>query len=223
MIAAATSVPPNHVRGERRWPMAAAVVVVITLTALLPASVRPEPRWFLILMGLVLVALVLADPGRVNRSRTYVRVLSLLLLVLLALAAVVSTLLLVHELVTGKDLTRSATTLLLVGNAVWISNNVVFGLLYWQTDGGGPVERMKVPRVHPDLAFPQHMNPELAVPGWRPVFIDYLYLGFTNAIAFSPTDVMPLAHWAKVTMGVQSLISIAILTLVIASAVNAMP
>ena len=203
--------------------MAVAVVVVIALTGLLPASVRPEPRWFLALLGVILVALVLADPGRVNRSRTLVRVLSMLLLVLLALAAVVSTALLVHELLTGKDLTRSATKLLLVGNAVWISNNVVFGLLYWQTDGGGPVTRMRAPRAYPDLAFPQHANPDLAPHGWRPIFVDYLYLGFTNAIAFSPTDVMPLAHWAKITMGLQSLISVAILTLVIAGAVNAMP
>jgi hypothetical protein len=64
------------------------------------------------------------------------------------------------------------------------------------------------------------MNPDLAPAGWRPRFIDYLYLGFTNALAFSPTDVMPLVPWAKVAMGVQSLISLGILALVVARAVN---
>ena len=72
----------------------------------------------------------------------------------------------------------------------------------------------------PDLAFPEQLNPGLAPPGWRPEFFDYLYLGFTNATAFSPTDVMPLARWAKLTMTVQAVGSIAILGLVIARAIN---
>ena len=73
---------------------------------------------------------------------------------------------------------------------------------------------------YPDLAFPQHMNPDLAPPAWRPMFIDYLYLGMTNALAFSPTDVMPLVPWAKIAMALQSLVSLAILGLVVARAVN---
>jgi uncharacterized membrane protein len=76
------------------------------------------------------------------------------------------------------------------------------------------------PPSHPDLAFVQHVNPDLAPPGWRPTFSDYLYLGLTNALAFSPTDVMPMAHWAKYCMAAQSILSLAILTLVIANAVN---
>ena len=64
------------------------------------------------------------------------------------------------------------------------------------------------------------MNPQLAPPEWRPIFADYLYLGFTNALAFSPTDVMPLARWAKLMMALQSIASLVILSLVIANAVN---
>jgi len=75
-------------------------------------------------------------------------------------------------------------------------------------------------REYPDLAFPQELNPGLARPGWRPTFIDYLYLGLTNSLAFSPTDVMPLAHWAKIAMGLQSVASLAVIGLVIARAVN---
>jgi hypothetical protein len=74
--------------------------------------------------------------------------------------------------------------------------------------------------THPDLAFPQHTSPELARPGWRPVFVDYLYLSLTNSIAFSPTDTMPLAHWAKLVMGLQSVAALALLGLVVAQAVN---
>ena len=210
----------HSVRGEPRWPMALAVVFVVVLTWLLPSSVRPEPRWSLVGAGLLLVALVIADPGRINRSTQLVRSLSLLLLLALAASAIVSTALLIHELIAGKDLAQSATRLLLVGNAVWLTNNVVFGLLYWEADGGGSVARAIARPAHPDLAFPQHLSPEVAPPGWRPIFIDYLYLGITNALAFSPTDAMPLVPWAKITMAVQSLISLMILSLVIARAVN---
>jgi hypothetical protein len=95
-----------------------------------------------------------------------------------------------------------------------------FALLYWELDSGGAAARAhRLPR-HADFAFPQQLNPDIAPAGWRPRFIDYLYLGFTNATAFSPTDTMPLAPWAKVAMTVQSLISLAILGLVVARAVN---
>jgi uncharacterized membrane protein len=103
---------------------------------------------------------------------------------------------------------------------VWVSNNLAFALLYWELDGGGPAARAHhVPKC-PDLAFPQQLNPELGWKNWRPRFIDYLYLGFTNATAFSPTDVMPLVPWAKIAMALQSLVSLAILGLVVARAVN---
>ena len=87
-------------------------------------------------------------------------------------------------------------------------------------DGGGAAARAHHLPAFPDLAFPQQLNPRIARPSWRPRFIDYLYLGFTNATAFSPTDVMPLVPWAKIAMTVQSLISLAILGLVVARAVN---
>jgi hypothetical protein len=103
---------------------------------------------------------------------------------------------------------------------VWVSNVIVVALIFWELDGGGSAVRAHHAPEHPDFAFPQHMSPELAPAGWRPMFVDYLYLGFTSALAFSPTDAMPLAPWAKIAMGIQSLVSLAILSLVIATAVN---
>jgi hypothetical protein len=200
--------------------MAAAVIVSVALTAALPSSVRPEPRWALATVGVLLLALVVADPGRIDPPTRRVVVLTRVLILVLALSAAVTTSLLIHELVVGGSLTHSATRLLLVGNAVWISNNIFLALLYWEMDGGGSAARAHHPPEHPDFAFPQHMSPELAPADWRPLFIDYLYLGFTNALAFSPTDAMPLTPWTKVAMAAQSVISVAILGLVIARAVN---
>ncbi|MGZ4421849.1 MAG: hypothetical protein ACXVFJ_11035 [Gaiellaceae bacterium] len=93
-------------------------------------------------------------------------------------------------------------------------------MLYWLMDSGGPIMRERQSRPV-DFAFTQQLSPELAPPGWRPVFLDYLHLGFTNATAFNPTDVLPLTHRAKYTMLVQSTVALALVGLVVARAVNA--
>jgi hypothetical protein len=93
-------------------------------------------------------------------------------------------------------------------------------LLYWQLDSGGPLARHQAVRQYPDFAFTQQLSPELAPPGWRPRYVDYFVLGFTTSTAFSPTDVMPMAAWAKLAMALQSLISLTVVGLVIARAVN---
>jgi uncharacterized membrane protein len=97
---------------------------------------------------------------------------------------------------------------------------IAFAFVYWEFDGGGPEARAVADPEFPDMAFPEQLNPSVAPPGWRPQFFDYLYVGFTNATAFSPTDVMPLARWAKLTMAMQASASLIILGLVIARAVN---
>ncbi len=133
-----------------------------------------------------------------------------------------ATTLLVYDLVKGIGETNSPTKLLATGSVVWLGNNLAFALLYWLIDGGGPLARIRR-RVPVDFAFPRQLSPELAPPGWRPVFLDYLHLGFTNATAFSPTDVMPLTHRAKYTMVLQSTVSLALFGLIVARAVNAFP
>src|SRR4029078_4294228 len=55
---------------------------------------------------------------------------------------------------------------------------------------------------------PQQPEPAFAGSGWRPQVVDYLYVSFTNATAFSPTDAMPLSRWAKMLMLVESAASL---------------
>ena len=167
----------------------------------------------------LLVLLVVSHPGNVARSHRRVRVVALTLVTVFVLSALWATILLVYDLIKGIGVTQSATRLLATGALIWLGNNLSFALLYWLVDGGGPVARTQLD-VPVDLAFTQQLSPELAPPGWRPVFLDYLHLGFTNATAFSPTDVMPLTHRAKCLMLVQSTVALALFGLVVARAVN---
>jgi hypothetical protein len=167
----------------------------------------------------LVVVLLTANPGgRAERAR--LRRVALTLVGILVAAALWSTALLVYDLIKGKGVTEAADQLLATGAVVWLGNNLSFALLYWLIDGGGPIARSRL-EIPVDFAFTQHMSPELAPPGWRPVFLDYLHLGFTNATAFSPTDVMPLTHRAKYAMLVQSTIALALFGLIVARAVNA--
>jgi uncharacterized membrane protein len=206
---------------EPRWPMAGAVLSAIVLTLMLPDAVRLGPTWTLpLLEGVLLVALIAADPGRINRRTKTLRTLSIGLVLVLAGGALVSTALLIDELISGGATTNEAGPLLSAGLSVWTGNALAFALLYWELDGRGPASRARSLPAYPDFAFPQLVNRDLAPPNWRPRFFDYLYVSLTNKIAFSPTETPPLALWAKLGMAVQSLISFAIIGLVIARAVN---
>jgi uncharacterized membrane protein len=193
----------------------------MTLTVLMPADVRLGPRWALPLIeGILLVTVIAADPGRITRRSRELRAVSIVLVAVLVLNALAATIVLIDDLIHGGGPTNSASQLLTAGSVVWVSNNIAFALLYWELDGGGAAARAHRGPTRVDLAFPQQLNPHVAPAGWRPRFVDYLYLGFTNATAFSPTDVMPLVPWAKLAMAFQSVISLAILGLVVARAVN---
>jgi hypothetical protein len=168
----------------------------------------------------LLVAVVAGDPARLARRTPWVRRIALTIVVVLVAAALWATALLVYDLIKGHGVSRSPTKLLASGALVWAGNNLAFGMLYWLMDSGGPIARSRN-RIPVDFAFVQQMSPELAPPGWRPVFLDYLHLGFTNATAFSPTDVMPLTLRAKYVMVVQSTVALALFGLVVARAVNA--
>jgi uncharacterized membrane protein len=201
--------------------MAGAIVAAMVLTVLLPDDIRLGPQWVLpSIEAVLLVAVIAADPRSVTRRARELRVLSIGLVSVLVIGALWSTVLLIDDLIHGGPETNSAADLLEAGSIVWVSNSIAFALLYWELDSGGAGERARRAPVHPDLAFPQHLNPRIGPPGWRPRFVDYLYLSFTNSTAFSPTDVMPLVPWAKIAMAGQAVVSLGILGLVVARAVN---
>jgi hypothetical protein len=213
--------PTDGVRPDHRLAPSIAIAVAVVLAILLPARLAPGPHWLLpAIEATFLVALVVMDPGRIDRRTRQVRAVSLGLVAVIASSASWAAGALVAELINGDPLTTEASELLLSGALVWADTLIAFSFVFWELDGGGPAARYCDPPRYPQLAFPQQLDPDLAPPGWRPVFVDYLYLSLTNATAFSPTDVMPLARWAKLCMGVQALVSIVILSLVVANSVN---
>ena len=169
---------------------------------------------------LFLVALVAADPNHITTRARWLRRVGIALTFGLMVVTLASTIVLIQDLVEGGKATDSADVLLASGALVWLGNVMVFSLLYWQLDSGGPLARYRGEHAYPDFLFTQQASPEFAPPDWRPKFPDYLILGLTTSTAFSPTDVMPMATWAKLTMALQSIIALTVVGLVIARAVN---
>jgi hypothetical protein len=211
---------------EPRWPIALALLSFIAITVVLRVA-EPEresigPHW--LVPGLeiaLLLALIAARPVHVAERARWLRPLAITLIAALTAVALLSTGVLIVDLVEGSKVTESATSLLASGALIWLGNAIVFGLLYWELDSGGPLARYERPHPYPDFAFSQQLSPELAPPGWRPKYVDYFILGITTSTAFSPTDVMPMKAWSKLTMALQSLTSLTVIGLVIARAVNA--
>jgi len=166
----------------------------------------------------LLVALVVANPFRINRESALLRTAGLALTTLVGLSNGWSAVLLVLDLVAGG--LSSPAELLTAGGAIWLTNVLVFALWYWELDRGGPIARFRADHPEPDFLFPQMTAPQAAQRNWSPSFIDYLFVSFTNATAFSPTDTMPLTQWAKLLMMAQSAASLLTLVLVGARAVN---
>jgi uncharacterized membrane protein len=194
------------------------VGAAILLQLSLPDKVTVGPAWLLpALEGLLLVGLVTVGqhPTLSGRSKTR-RKIAMALIGFVSAANIVSLVLLCHILIHGSK--ESGRNLILAGAVLWVTNVLLFSLWYWELDRGGPLARAEDPR-EPDFQFPQMVTPDLA-PGWEPNLIDYLYVSFTNATAFSPTDAMPLSRGAKALMALQSLASLVTVGLVVARAVN---
>jgi hypothetical protein len=224
-MSTAAETAPQESLGESRWPPAAALVVFIGFTVAvrlwLPGESAVRLPWLVpSLEFALLLALVAHDPAKLARRTHWARRIAVTIVILLVAAALWATALLVYDLIKGHGVSQDATKLLAAGALIWLGNNLSFALLYWLMDTGGPLARSHRP-TPVDFAFTQQLSPELAPPGWRPVFLDYLHLGFTNATAFSPTDVMPLSLRAKYVMLVQSTVALAVFGLVVARAVNA--
>jgi hypothetical protein len=210
----------RRTRAEARWPVSLTVAVAVLLQLTLPNQLALHPLYLLpALEGALFVGLSIANPFRFERYSRPVRAMSVVLIMLITAANATSAALLVKAIVTGH-VGKDPLPLLAEGAAVWATNVIAFALWYWEFDRGGPVLRATGDRRFPDLLFPQMVTPEIATPEWDAHFVDYLYTSFTNATAFSPTDVMPLARWAKLTFLVQSAVSLVLGALVIARAVN---
>jgi hypothetical protein len=211
----------RRTQGEARWQVAICTAVAIALQVAVPGRLQLlSPSWALpAVEGAMLVTLVVVNPRRIDRQSRALRLFGLTLAALMSFGNVWTVERLAVGLVDGRQ-HWDAGQLLITGGAIWLTNVIIFALWYWEFDRGGPVARALGTKQYPDFQFPQMVSPTMAPPDWEPMFADYLYLGFTNAAAFSPTDVMPLSRWAKLAMTLQSAISIVTVALVVARAVN---
>ena len=207
---------------EPRWPVALAILVVIILFAALPQRIRLLPALvtyivgFAVLIPIVAVGLTAAKPRwlRIERTVTLIFVVFSGSVTLINLGNLVEAMIYRSAEVGGLQLLATSV-------AVWVSNALIFSLLYWQIDRGGPEARMRDASTRPDWLFPQEGAPTADVPrGWEPTFIDYLHLGYSTATAFSTTDAMPLTPRAKLLMMLESAISLVTVIVVAARAIN---
>ncbi len=212
-------------RGESLWPIRITLLVAVLLQVVLPSDFALQPRWGLLAVEVVLLLVMTFVhakelEGRIDHYSQPLRWLTIAMIAVITIANTVSAVRLVVGLVTGS-LVQDAPELLVTGGAIWATNVIVFALWYWELDRGGPGRRADGTGPQPPgLVFPQMTDPELPPRDWFPEFVDYLYLSFTNAAAFSPTDVMPYSRWAKLMMMGQSVVSLALVVLVIARAIN---
>ena len=203
--------------------MATAVLAATILYLGMPHRGRVPGWWVFPLLQLVLLGLLIAqDRGRIDRRSAALHRLMVALLVVMTTGTVLGVAVLAYDILAAAE-GITATILLGRGAAIWVANVIIFSLWYWQIDRGGPAERAAGSSIPPSFAFPENATPELAPAGWRPAYPDYLYLAYTNATAFSPTDTLPVRRWAKLAMMVQSTLSLVIAILVLARAINILP
>lgn len=204
---------------EPRWPASLAVVAALVLYLILPDRLVVGPKWVVPALELaLLLPLTVTTPHRHRNETRFGRYTSLFLVALVNAANVASLVLLVHFLLGGGK--TDGRELIVSSLEIYVTNVLIFGLWYWELDQGGPGARLMPDPAKPDFVFPQQNSPDLAEKGWRPGFVDYLYVSFTNATAFSPTDTMPLRQRAKLLMGIQAAASLITVALVAARAVN---
>lgn len=205
--------------GEHRWPVLLVVSLVIVMQYSLPRSLSlsfQTPICYI--EGALLLVLLVIKPRRISSHVPTTRAVGIVLIAIMTLSNTASAIKLIDSIITQN--VTDARSLFGFGGSIWVTNVVVFGLWYWELDRGGPGKRAEAAHPYPDFIFPQMSEPLYAPRTWHPNFFDYLYTSFTNASAFSPTDVMPLTRWAKMLMLVQSMTALLMVGLVFARAVN---
>jgi uncharacterized membrane protein len=201
---------------ETRWPAFIAMMAAAFLYLALPEPLSLGPSW-----GLLAIIFVLMIPLAVSSHRgryDVSRILTFAANGVITVAMIASLAILIYGI---PRHTESPQALLRSASALWFTNVLVFALWYWKLDAGGPLGREgSRGRVDSSFLFPQMMAQSGEDPGWSPNFVDYLFLAFNTSTAFSPTDTAVLSRWAKMGMMLQSLISLTIVALLAARAVN---
>ena len=211
--------PSRERSKEPRWPASLAVAAALVLYMTLPGTLTIGPGWVIpALEAALLIPLTVRAPYRHREEVRLIRLASLLLIALLTLAVVASLVLLVNLVLSGDAVT--GRQLVFSGIQIWLTLILVFALWFWEVDRGGPGIRGETDQADPDFLFPQMGTHELGQAHWNPGFVDYLYVSFTNATAFSPTDTLPLTVRAKLLMLIEALSSISTVVMVAGRAVN---
>lgn len=205
---------------EPRWPASVAIIAAMIIQAFLPRDLTHSLP--LVVLGLevaILVPISFSAPIRHKDESKLMRILAIVVIALVSMANLATLILLIYALFfeSGKV---TSIELFFSGLGIWMTNVIAFALWFWEVDRGGPHERTHAGHEAPDFLFPQMSSPGSSRSDWSPKFFDYLYLAFTNATAFSPTDVLPLSGRAKLLMLLESLIALATISLVAARAVN---
>jgi uncharacterized membrane protein len=204
---------------EPFWPAQLTILAAIGLQLALPARLTVGPSWLIpALEAVLLLGMFMATPRQLEHEHPRRRRVALGLTAFVSAANIYSLgalthFLLHHNVSNGRELIVS-------GVLIWLTNFLIFGLWYWEMDRGGPGRRASGKDGPPDFLFVQMNDDRIEPSGWRPQFIDYLYVSLTNATAFSPTDTMPLSSAAKSTMGIQGLVSLVTIGLIVSRAVN---
>lgn len=214
-----TPVPAQSI--ELRWTVALTILVVLGLLTVLPDRVRFVPIWAPYIPGLTVLAAMAMVPltGGKTRWLRLERIILLIFCVLMGIATLISLTYLIYEMI-NRSAVLDGLQLLTSSIAVWVVNVLIFSLLYWQIDLGGPEARIHRRHSQPDWLFPQSDLPEGVMPNWRPTFIDYLFLSYNTATAFSPADALPITARAKLLMMLQSVISLVTILVVVSRAIN---
>ena len=213
--------PSHQYDSEPRWPAVIAILAVGGLYMALPDSLTFGPNW--LFPSLVLALLIPTNISYHTGRHRLNAILGFAVDGVLTVGLIISVTLLVDALPAGKEAPQQ---LLLSAASLWITNILVFALWYWRLDAGGPYQRDKRPGhsegafLFPQMTMSKQALREAGQPDWSPNFVDYLFLAFNTSTAFSPTDVLVLARWAKILMMLQSLLSLLIIALLAARAVN---
>lgn len=198
-----------------KWAAVIGALAIGVLYLALPGHLTFGPSWIpLALEILLFIPLIFSWATRRPLKQRTIRILALLLLGVVTTGLAISITLLVITLPTN----RQASTLLSSAALLWCSNILVFALWYWEIDCGGPHQRFHSDHQAVDLMFPQQIGGNKT--GWAPQFVDYLFVAFTGATALSPTDTYPLTRKAKALMMIEAMLSIIIIILLAARAVN---